>query len=113
MYAAEGLNCEALESTGLALALPDATNPCSAVSCWDWRRLRRGGRSAAPPAAPVRCRAPGTRSGPRRFGAESYVHRCGFSERRLQLWQTGFAPSQRIFRPRLAAGEGERGERLR
>lgn len=88
-------------STGLWLALPEATNVWSFPSGGGARRLRRGGRSAPP--AVLRCLAPGTLSGPRRFGAESYVQRVGLSDLRLQLWQTGFAPSQRIFLPRLEA----------
>ena len=77
---------------------------------------RRRRRRTLPPSAlscgGTRWREPGFLSGPRRFGAASYVHGVASSTpvaaRRLQLWQTGLAPSHRILRVRLRGGVTDR-----
>jgi hypothetical protein len=74
------------------------------------RRLRRDGPpsrlaststasgAVSARARPARRRVPGTLSGPRRFGAESYSHPF---ERRTQLWHAGRVLSHLILRARL------------
>ena len=62
--------------------------------------LRRRRGSGGRPKIFALCRAPGSLSGPRRFGASSYEHGSP-GARFIQFWQEGRPPSHRVFLLRL------------